>query len=48
MNHIGDYEDDAVHVKNDDRKVYYEVLVDERSYKDATGKDPHLDKDEED
>lgn len=48
LNHIGDYEDDAVHVKNEARKIYYEVLVDNRSYKDATGKDPHLDKDEED
>jgi hypothetical protein len=48
INHIGDYEDDAVHVKNEARKVYYEVLVDNRSYEDATGKKPHLDKDEED
>ena len=48
LNHIGDYEDDAVHVKNEARKVYYEVLVDNRSYEDATGKDPHQDKDEED
>ncbi len=48
VNHIGDYEDDAVHVRNDGRKVYYEVLVDERSYKEATGKEPHQDKDEED
>ena len=48
VNHIGDYEDDAVHVRNDTRKVYYEVLVDERSYKEVTGKEPHQDKDEED
>ena len=48
LNHIGDYEDDAVHVKNEARKTYYEVLVDERSYETATGKKPHLDKDEED
>jgi hypothetical protein len=48
VNHIGDYEDDAVHVRNDARKVYYEVLVDERSYEKATGKTPHQNKDEED
>ena len=48
LNHIGDYEDDAVHVKNETRKIYYEVLVDERSYERATGKKPHLDTDEED
>lgn len=38
IKHIGDYEDDAVHVKNEARKVYYEILVDERSYLDVTGK----------
>lgn len=48
LNHIGEYEDDAVHVKNEALKIYYEVLVDERSYEKATGKTPHLDKDEED
>ena len=46
---MGKYEDDALHVKNEDRKVYYEVLVDERSYEKATGKElPHRNKDEED
>ena len=46
IDHIGDYEDDAVHVKNEARKVYYEVLVDSRSYEDATGKKkPETDKD---
>lgn len=48
LDHMGDYEDDTLHVKNEKRKLYYEVLVDERSYEDATGKTPHLDKDEED
>ena len=46
IDHIGDYEDDSVHVKNEARKVYYEVLVDERTYEDATGKKkPEVDKD---
>lgn len=41
LDRFGEYEDDAVHVKNDLRKAYYEVLADERSYEDATGKKPH-------
>ena len=45
--HFGDYEDDAVHVKNDIRKVYYEVLTDSRSYEKATNKKPHQDHGEE-
>lgn len=39
LDHIGDYEADVVHIKNDARKTYYEVLVDERSYLDVTGKE---------
>ena len=56
LDRMGEYEDDALHVKNNVRKVYYEVLADERSYIDATGKSVdadydlyrRLDKDEED
>ena len=48
IEHMGDYEDDAVHVCNPKRKVYYEILADERSYEDATGKDPHQNDGEED
>lgn len=48
LDRMGEYEDDTLHVKNEIRKLYYEVLVDERSYEEATGKTPHLDKDEED
>lgn len=48
IDRIGEYEDDALHVRDDVKKIYYEVLADERSYKDATGKDPSSDKDEED
>lgn len=46
--HFGDYEDDAVHVKNDKKKAYYEVLTDSRSYEKATNKKPHQDHGEED
>ena len=48
LDHIGDYEDDAIHVCNKKLKTFYEILVDERSYEKATGKDPHPDGDEED
>ena len=47
LDHMGEYEDDAVHVCNPLRKVYYEILADGRSYENATNKKPHLD-DEED
>ena len=36
---IGDYEDYAVHVKNDHLKSYYEILVEERSYSEVFKKD---------
>jgi len=48
LDHMGEYDDDTLHVKNEKRKLYYEVLADERSYEEATGKTPHLDKDGED
>ncbi|MBP5597972.1 MAG: hypothetical protein J6Y02_21570 [Pseudobutyrivibrio sp.] len=47
LEHIGDYEDDSVHVVNDELEMYYEILVDPRKYEEATKKKPHLD-DEED
>ena len=34
-NHFGDYEDDAVHIRNDERKIDFEILKDERTYKEA-------------
>ena len=34
LNHFGEYEDDAVHVRNHARKCDYEVLLDERSWSD--------------
>lgn len=48
LEHIGDYEDDAVHVCNPRLKTLYEVLEDECSYEKATNKSPHRDGDEED
>ena len=40
LDRMGEFEDDALHVKNEARKVYYEILADERSYEKATGKTP--------
>jgi hypothetical protein len=48
LSNIGKYEDDAIHVKNEITKCYYEVLTDERNYEKATGKKPpeHLEKED--
>ena len=35
LNHFGEYEDDSVFVRNDELKCDYEVLLDQRSFKDA-------------
>lgn len=41
LNHFGEYEDDSVYVKNDIRKCYYEILLDERNYSDVIKHMPH-------
>ena len=38
LNHFGEYEEDAVHVRNDRLKADYEILVDTRSYREVHGK----------
>lgn len=38
--HFGDYEDDAVYIRNDRRKCDYEILKDNRTYTAVTGVDP--------
>ena len=35
LNHFGEYEDDAVYVRNDRLKTDYEILRDERTYQEA-------------
>lgn len=35
LNHFGEYEDDSVCVRNDTLKKDYEILLDQRSYKEA-------------
>lgn len=39
LNHFGEYEDDAVYVRNDDAMTDYEVLLDESDYADLEGVD---------
>ena len=35
LSHFGEYEDDSVFVRNDERKCDYEILLDYRSYEDS-------------
>lgn len=43
LEHMGEFEDDAIHVVDREKEIYYEILADERKYEDATNKKPHLD-----
>jgi len=38
---FGEYEDDAVFVRNDTLKCDYEILLDQRTYSDVTDRKPH-------
>lgn len=42
LNHIGEFEDDSVHVRNDRLKCDYEILVDHRKYADVIKTRPYL------
>jgi hypothetical protein len=41
FNHFGEYEDDSVFVRNDERQADYEILLDERNYSDVLKTKPH-------
>lgn len=41
LEHFGDYEDDAVHVRNDNLKADYEILLDVRDYADIVNCRPY-------
>lgn len=41
LNHFGEYEDDAIFVRNDSLKCDYEVLLDDRTYAEAFASHPH-------
>jgi hypothetical protein len=47
LDHMGEYEDDVIHVQDDEKKRYFEIMVDNRSYEDATGNKPPEDSKEE-
>ena len=40
--HIGDYEDDCIHVRNDKKRCDYEILRDYRSYDEVIKEKPYL------
>lgn len=40
LTHFGEYEDDSVFVRNDERKCDYEILLDHRNYEDVVKKKP--------
>lgn len=42
LDHLGDYEDDCVHVCNDRLEAYYEVLTDSRKWSDILEDRPYL------
>lgn len=41
LSRIGEYENDALHVRNDRLKIDYEILRDRRNYTDVVGITPH-------
>lgn len=41
LDHFGEFEDDSVYVRNDGRKIDYEILKDRRLYSDVIKKMPH-------
>ena len=46
LDHFGDYEDDAVHVRNDRLKTDFEIILDPRKYADFINNDSHPTEDE--
>ena len=45
LNHFGDFEDDAVYVRNNRLKCEYEILLDQRKYADVLKKKPYITED---
>lgn len=44
--HFGEYEDDSVFIRNDAKRVDYEILYDPSTYRSGINKNPHLAEDE--
>lgn len=42
LKHFGEYEEDCVHVRNPRLKIDYEILMDNRKFRDVTHDIPHL------
>jgi hypothetical protein len=42
LSRIGEYEDDLIHVRNDELRIDYEITLDTRNYSDVTGAELHL------
>ena len=42
LTHFGEYEDDAVHVRNERLKIDFEILLDEELYSDVLKRKPYL------
>lgn len=42
LNHFGEYEDDSVFVRNEQRKIDYEILLDQREYSTVLESKPYL------
>lgn len=45
LNHFGEYEDDSVFVRNDRRRVDYEILLSNKEYSDVLKSKPYLKED---
>lgn len=41
LNHFGEYQDDSVFVRNENRRIDYEILLDLRKYSDVVKSKPH-------
>jgi hypothetical protein len=41
LNHFGEYEEDSVYVRNDEKLCDYEILLDNRNYSDVYNERPH-------
>ena len=41
VNHFGEYQDDSVFVRNDERRCYYEILLDHLNYSEIAKHMPH-------
>lgn len=42
LNHFGEYEEDAIHVRNERLRCDYEILLDPRKYDDVLKENPYL------